>query len=292
MNWDYPGENLDLTEAVRLAASGSFIRLSDGFTHYELAGPPGGQAVALVHGFSVPYYIWDPTFPALAQAGLRVLRYDLYGRGYSDRPRAAYGPELFIRQLLELLDGLGLTAPADVVGLSMGGPIAAAFADRHPGRVRRLGLIDPAGMPLRLPLSARLARLPLVGELALRLVPSQRLVDGLADDLFSPGSYPEYRAKYREQMPYRGFRRALLSTSRSPILEGMAQAYRRVGWQDRRVLLIWGEKDSVLPLAYSARLRAVVPQAEYHPILGAGHIPHYERPEVVNPLLVEFFQRP
>jgi len=45
-----------------------------------------GPAVALVHGFSVPYYVWDPTAPELARAGFRVLRYDLYGRGYSDRP--------------------------------------------------------------------------------------------------------------------------------------------------------------------------------------------------------------
>ena len=62
------------------------MRLSDGFTHYELGGPPTGHLVVLAAGFSVPYYIWDPTFSALTEAGVRVLRYDYYGRGFSDRP--------------------------------------------------------------------------------------------------------------------------------------------------------------------------------------------------------------
>ena len=79
-------ESETLTDAVRSQVSGSFLRLADGVVHYELAGPPptvlDARTVVLIHGFSVPYYIWDPTFEALAQAGFRVLRYDLYGRGY------------------------------------------------------------------------------------------------------------------------------------------------------------------------------------------------------------------
>ena len=79
--------------------------------HYELEGPADGQPVVLVHGFSVPYYIWDPTFPALAAAGLRVLRYDLFGRGYSDRPDLPYTMELFVRQLKDLLEALQVNKP-------------------------------------------------------------------------------------------------------------------------------------------------------------------------------------
>ena len=79
-------ERLELDDSVRRSAPGQFARLIDGYTHYEIGGPPDGQAVVLAAGATVPYYIWDPTFAALTGAGFRVLRYDYYGRGFSDRP--------------------------------------------------------------------------------------------------------------------------------------------------------------------------------------------------------------
>ena len=78
-----------------MAYGGSYVSLGAGVTHFELAGPPDAQTVVLVHGFSVPYYIWDPTFDALAAAGFRVLRYDLFGRGWSDRPERALQSRIF-----------------------------------------------------------------------------------------------------------------------------------------------------------------------------------------------------
>ena len=62
----------------------------------------------LIHGFSVPYFIFDPTFNFLTKAGWRVLRYDLFGRGFSDRPHVRYNIDLFVRQLKELLDALNI----------------------------------------------------------------------------------------------------------------------------------------------------------------------------------------
>ena len=62
------------------------------------------SVVVLAAGFSVPYYIWDPTFKALTGAGFRVLRYDYYGRGYSDRPAIPFTDEMYVGQLHQLLD--------------------------------------------------------------------------------------------------------------------------------------------------------------------------------------------
>ena len=85
------GETKRLTPEVRTGLPGNFIQLSDGVVHYELAGPEDAPVVVLVHGFSVPFFIWDPTFEGLSEAGFRVLRYDLYGRGFSDRPHGRGG---------------------------------------------------------------------------------------------------------------------------------------------------------------------------------------------------------
>src|ERR1043166_1433761 len=83
-------EHVQLTDEVRRFVPGSFARLADGITHYEFAGPPDAAIVVLIHGFSIPDYLLDPPFPALVSSGFRVLRYDLFGRGYSDRPDVTY----------------------------------------------------------------------------------------------------------------------------------------------------------------------------------------------------------
>lgn len=291
-SYRFRSEPLALDDAARASAPGQFARLSDGWTHYELAGPPDAQAVVLIHGFSVPYYIWDPTFAALAEAGFRALRYDLYGRGFSDRPDAEYNADLYDRQLRELLDALDIRAPADVVGLSMGGPIAIHFAGRHPERVRRIVLVDPAGFPLKQPLAAGLIRISPLGEWLMDRFGEQILVKSLVKDMKYPERFPDYTERYRAQTRYAGFRRALLSTMRSGMLTSAAEAYRRVGEQGKPVLLLWGREDHTVPFSLSEQVRAAIPHAEFHAIDEAGHVPHLERPEVVNPILVEFLRRP
>src|SRR5262249_28014279 len=157
-------ERAVLDDTVRAQASGSFVRLADGYTHYELAGPARGPVVLLVHGLSVPYYLWDDTVGPLHTAGLRTLRLDLYGRGLSDRPEAVHNLDLYDRQLVGLLDALNLKEPVHLVGISMGGAIAVNFAVRHPERLAKLGLIAPFGFPQETGASAALVRTPLLGE--------------------------------------------------------------------------------------------------------------------------------
>jgi alpha-beta hydrolase superfamily lysophospholipase len=96
-------ERLEMDDQARQLAPGAFVQLTRGRVHYELAGPEDGRLVVLVHGFSVPSFVWDPTFEALVSRGFRVLRYDLYGRGFSDRPDTAYDRALYVEQLRELL---------------------------------------------------------------------------------------------------------------------------------------------------------------------------------------------
>ncbi|HNT76426.1 MAG TPA: alpha/beta hydrolase [Anaerolineae bacterium] len=289
-NYHFRGETQELDAAARADAPGQFVALTEGFTHYELAGPPDRPVVALIHGFSTPYFIWNPTFAGLMEAGFRVLRYDLFGRGYSDRPDVVYDPALFERQLGELLDALELTAPVHLAGLSMGGAIAVGFTARHPARVRRLALIDPAGLPLKEALGTKLARAPWLGEWLFNHLGERLIVAGLAKDFAVRDRLAEFAARYRVQMQYRGFRRALLSTLRHGPITTMAAAYQAVGQQTCPVLLIWGREDRTVPFPISEKVRAAIPRATFHPIDHCGHIPHYEKPEIVNPLLTAFFK--
>src|SRR5437879_512155 len=140
-------ERRNLDSATRAAAAGTFASLADGYTHYELGGPAtseNGHVVVLAAGFSVPYYIWDPTFDALTKAGFRVLRYDYYGRGYSDRPAIPFNDEMYVRQLDQLLNNTRITGPVDLVGISFGGSFITSFAAKYPDRVRSLIYFDPS----------------------------------------------------------------------------------------------------------------------------------------------------
>ena len=286
----YRGETRILDEEARRNASGDFVRLPDGMVHYDLKGPPEGRPVVLVHGFSVPFYVWDPTFKGLVSAGLRVLRYDLFGRGYSDRPDLPYTMELFVRQLKDLLEALQVNSPVDLVGLSMGGPISAGFTDRYPERVRKLCLLDPAGFQAGRPVLYRLLSLPGLGETLIGLFAKLLLASSQPGDFFMPEKFPGYPGQFLPQMQYQGFKRAILSTLRVGPLGGLTQTYQRVAALGLPVLLVWGKQDKLVPFKLSEKARQTLPQAEFHAIDQAGHIAHYERPELVNPILIAFLK--
>ena len=234
-------EHLDLDDKARQQAPGLFVRLADGWTHYEVRGPDSGQRVVLVHGFSVPSYIWDSTFIALTAAGFRVARYDEFGRGFSDRPDVDYTVDLLDRQLVQLLDSLGWKDSVDVVGLSWGGTVVGAFTGRHPERVRSMTMIDPAAGQIR-PLPTQF-RLPIVGGLLWQTLAVPGMAAGQSTDFVEPSKWPDWADRYRVQMQYRGFGRALLSTSmdRGGLL--LDTLYARVGAIGTRSMLIWGTED-------------------------------------------------
>jgi pimeloyl-ACP methyl ester carboxylesterase len=288
MTFPYLDEIKELDETARRQADGSFISLADGITHYDLGGPENGKPVILVHGFSTPYFIFDNTFEFLVNSGFCVLRYDLFGRGYSDRPRVDYNIHLFVRQLKDLLDALGIKQ-INLVGLSMGGPITASFVNEYPEYVSRHVLIDPAGAKqVSLPWMLKALKLPIFGELAFGLFGSVSMIKSIAADLFDPKAVDHFQTQYKIQMQYKGFKRAILSTMRNGMLDSFYETYTRVGALQKPTLLFWGTNDTTVPFEYSKVILKAMPHAEFHPIENCGHIPHYEKPEIVNPILLEF----
>lgn len=291
MPFSYRDETKELNELTRKEASGSFVQLSDGFTHYELSNPQAEATVVLVHGFSVPYFIYDPTFKFLTDTGFRVLRYDLFGRGFSDRPETDYNIDLFVRQLGDLLDALRFTRPVSLVGLSTGGPITASYTARFPERVNRLVLIDPVGAkPFALSRILRVASKPGLGEAIMGVIGSVSIAKKIAVSSLNPERIVEFGPRYIIQLEYKGFKRAILSTIRNNMLESFLDVYRRIGALNKPVLLFWGRHDHTVPFKHSELLRAAMPQVQFHAIENTGHIPHHEKPDEVNPVLFQFLK--
>lgn len=268
----------------------SFVSLGDGFTHYQWQGPENGPKVVLIHGFSSPYFVWDKTISALAEEGFRVLRYDLYGRGLSDRPQTQYTGDLFDRQLTQLLDSQGVTGPVDLVGLSMGGAIVMNFTDRHPERVARIVLFAPAGLN-KLPVVSNLLLLPGFGEWFMRAYGDIFITYAVPNQITeTPSILPLFKDAYRKQLQYKGYKRAILSTFRHGPLTSIEEVYARVGQQNRRGLLLWGANDTVVPVKLHERVLQLIPWLNFHMIPGSGHCSCYQSPEEINPILVHFLK--
>jgi pimeloyl-ACP methyl ester carboxylesterase len=281
-------ERATIDDAARKAAAGRFIRLTDGVTHYDVSGPDSGRTVVLVHGFSVPYYIWDSTATALAASGHRVIRYDEYGRGWSDRPAAIYNAELYERQLRELLDSLHAQR-VDIAGVSMGGWVTATFVSRHPERVRTLTLVDPVTGTASRP--GGLFALPLVGDYLWQTLAVPRMAEGQFGDLLRPARFPDWAERYRTQTRFRGFGHALLSTRRNVAGTSMDSVYRAVGATGVPTLLLWGIADQTVPFETNGSVRRAIPGAEFHPIEGAAHLPIIEQAHHTDSLILAFLAK-
>lgn len=291
MPFPYFDETRELNEITRQGAAGSFVAVADGITHYELAGDETGLPVVLTHGFSAPYFVFDNTFEFLVKNGFRVLRFDLFGRGLSDRPLVKYDIRLFVRQLRDLLDALNFRQ-VNLLGLSLGGPITTSFIDQYGDDVAKHILIDPAGAKrIRLSTLLEFSKLPGVGELALALFGSVSLVKGMAKDMISAEAVEQFQERYMVQIQYIGFKRAILSTMRNGMLESFYETYERVGNLRVPTLLFWGRQDKTVPFEHSHTLRNAIPHAEFYAIDNCGHLPHFEKPEIVNPILLEFLRR-
>ena len=282
--WKNP-EKATLAAAARGGATGQFIGSSQGITHYQTAGPDTGRVVVLVHGFSVPYYIWDSTFTALSGAGYRVIRYDTFGRGLSDRPDAVYDGALFDGQLDELLDSLHVSQPIDLMGVSFGGFVTAHYVAGHAKRVRTLTLVDPVASAGTLP---GLLSTPIVGSWVWQTTVVPTMADNQASDFLHPEHFPTWADRYRPQMRFKGFGRALLRSRVTLTHTDFDSLYARAGRTGIPVLLIWGKQDTTVPIALSDVVRRNIPQIEYFPVDSSGHLPTLEQSTLVHAKMEAF----
>jgi pimeloyl-ACP methyl ester carboxylesterase len=274
-------EKKDLTDSDRKGTPGSYIKLSFGVTHYQLAGPDTGKVVILVHGFSVPYYIWDGTYEYLVKQGFRVLRYDMYGRGFSDRPQAVYNQSFYQTQLLDLIKQLHLKTPVNLAGVSFGGEVITNFTCKYPGLINKVILIDP-GYPPSIPPEA-----PFMTQYY-EAVHADDRANGQLSDFKYPNRHPDWVAKYRVQMQYKGFRNAIVSTAYHYNYKGRESNICLNG-AHKSVLLIWGKDDHTVPFNYSDSIRSVL-KADFFPVDDAAHLPYIEQADKVNAKIASFLK--
>lgn len=281
------GETTRLGPSTRDGRRGSFAVLSDGVTHFELAGPEQGPAVVFVPGLTIPLDFWDGVVDVLHERGLRTLTYSAYGRGASDRVRGRYGRELFVRQLADLIRHVGLGAH-HLVASSMGALIALGYAGSPGVSTASLALSGPAGLSAaRNPISLLPERgplLPLLGKHLLR----RNLLRHLAHNVQTEEDAARLRRLVLDGFQYEGSMFALTSTLKQFPLTGQDPLFDSARRTLPPTMLVWGGNDRVTPPTGFSRagelLRPV--RAEY--LADCGHMASFERPVEFADLLTTF----
>jgi pimeloyl-ACP methyl ester carboxylesterase len=287
--WFYdPDKPRAALEERYAAAPSQFIAVAGLRLHIRDTGPRDAPPLLLLHGFAASLHTWEDWAGAL-EADHRVIRVDLPGFGLTGPdPTGDYTDARTIAVLAALLDQLGLPR-VTVIGSSMGGRIAWRFAAAEPARVERLVLIAPDGFasplvaydtPVRLPFAVRM--LPYAAPpatlrrlLAHTYADPRRLTDAVVE-------------RNRDMLLAPGVRRAILTRLEQhiqrdpvPILSGLTMP----------VLLMWGARDNLIPMATANDFLAVLPHAALATLPTLGHVPFEEEPAVSLPPLLAFLGR-
>ena len=275
-------ETQNLDEAARKEAPGKFISLTSGITHYDVGGSDTGKTIVLVHGFSVPYYIWDNIFDSLVLHGFHVVRYDEFGRGFSDRSHVDYTPELYTQQLYDLITSLKLKTPVSLAGVSFGGAVISDFTVHHPEMVDKLILVDPVFNFDKVGSSEMIADFVMAGQ-------HEERAKGQLEDFKYPQHFPDWVEKYKPQMRYKGFRHALISTDFNFTENIIINNYKALDALKKNILLVWGKDDKTVPFVLSDSLRKIL-HVDFFPVEDAAHLPYLEQPSLVSEKMISFLK--
>ncbi len=255
-----------------------------------------GQPVILIHGFGGSMWHWEYQYLPLAQSH-RVIIPDLIGSGFSDKPETVYSPEQLVQFFLEFMDTLEIKH-ATLIGNSMGAGLSMAMALDHPERVDRLVLIS--GFPPQVEPSVASPQyrqfLHYRPPLWLAKIGNQIAGQGTTERLLKEIVYrPELISASVIERSVQNRQRGGLLTPLYSLLDHIDSWEERYGQRLSNIshptLLLWGDYDRVFPLEIGKQVRNLLPQAEWHVIPDAGHLPQWEQPHVVNPLILPFLAK-
>jgi len=266
--------------------------------NYTVVGD--GQPLVLVHGFGAAIGHWRNNIPAWAAAGYRVYALDLLGFGQSEKPDLDYTIELWAQMLQEFWHS-HIQVPAVWIGNSIGGLISLTVAAQAPEMAQGLVLLNCAGglnhrpEELRWPLNwmvagfTKLVATPGLGTFLFnQMRQPHRIKNTLKQVYGNPEAITEELVEilYRpscDPQAQRVFTRILAAPPGPRIADLLPQV-------KAPLLVIWGETDPWTPVKGGKIFQA---WGEHHPVKfitlpKTGHCPHDERPDQVNPIVLEW----
>lgn len=245
--------------------------------HYRDRGDKNAPTLLLLHGSNASLFTWEPWSKTLSDR-LRVISVDLPGHGLTGAVGTNdYTQEGMVQFVLAFANKLGLQKFA-LGGNSMGGGIAARFAEEYPDRLSHLILVDAGGMPVkqgdRIPLAFRIARIPVLNQLILHITPRSLVIEGLNDAIVRKSIITDAMIdSYWDFARMEGTREATAARFSLP-----PDSYVKDHISAIKVptLVLWGEQDHLIPVKAAHEFHDAIPGSKLIVYPGTGHIPMEE----------------
>lgn len=243
-----------------------------------------GPVLILLHNAINSAYSFRHIFETLALTG-RVIAPDLPGTGQSFKSlKFNYGLDSMADLLDEFMAELKIKQ-AVIAGSSTGAAIAQKFALNHPEKIIKLILIDSYGLKLR------------KNQTVLDLGSGRAILNGLSTparvmEFYLGQFHCEDTVKMEDRMLF------LDTTLKKSVPECIHQFLKENGnfeiegisKIDKPTLIIWGERDKILPKSMAEKFVKKIPNSRYVMIPEAGHLPHEESPEDFTTVVLDFLR--
>ena len=267
-----------------------FVDLSDGVTHYRCDGPDDAPTVLMLHGATVPAWEFDRLVPYLLDEGMRCVRLDLFGHGYSDRPHVPHDYKMFVRQVEEFIDAIGLQGPVSLLGHSLGSVIAARLLLQSPDWFSSLVMTAPMWRFMKPGWPSLMMSLPGVGELLVHgyAVPMLRRRRARRYKDIEDGRFVRF---FEEQLALPGFGRSLLSLVRCDALGNQSSVYQALQQAQTPLLFVRGDEDTIVTDGAFRDILRTVPRAEVVRLEDTAHAMLLTHPEKVASAVVPYLKR-
>ena len=257
----------------------TFVDVSGMQVHMRDEGPRDDPSpIVLLHGTSASLHTWDGWAAGL-KSTRRVIRLDLPGFGltgpYPDNDYTVGHYAVFMHAFL---DRLGIPHCV-LVGNSFGGQVALVTALARPARVDRLVLIDSSGYPLApssIPLGFRIARLPVISQIARYTLPRSVVEESIRNVYGDPSRVTgPLIDRYFELALREGNRQALAERLKQVTIDAITA---QIPGIKLPTLILWGGRDRLIPPEAGQRFASDIVGSQLHIFPELGHVPHEEDP--------------
>lgn len=273
----------------------SYVTVRDARIRFHETGDPDAPPVVLLHGIGRSLEDWSAQHELLS-ADHRVIAIDMPGFGLSQRHPESTTLVTLSDGVWQTLNAIGETRPVHLMGNSLGGAVSMQMVVDDPARVSTLTLVNSAGFGREVTFALRALAIPGMGKQLLARI-DRRTAPRLERTLFASRAMvtPERIAMAMKIARQPDFSAVYLETARAlGGFRGVAAGWRsellpRVARHGKPTLVVWGDRDHILPASHLAAARTAFPDAQWHLFERTGHMPQIERPaefaQLVRPLL-------
>ncbi len=256
----------------------NFIQVDGNKIRYLESGD-SKNILVLIHGLGASAERWNNVLPNFVKH-YHVIVHALIGLGYSDKTVVDYTPDFIPTFLEKLFDALGIKRP-NVIGSSLGVPLAAEDASAHPNNIEKLIVVSPSGVMKK-------STPALDAYIMAALYPNEQSAKNAFEMMESSGNQVDDRIirGFIERMQLPNAKLAFMSTVLG--LKNSEIIMPKLHMIQSPTLIIWGSKDPVIPIQYADNFASYIVDCRFYQMDGCGHTPYVQDPSAFSSIVLEF----